>query len=157
MTIVGVPIRISDGRTCDTYAVSTPMRVSNTMPRAAQSSPAGTRGRGPVRGSTRVLTMPTVGAIEKLYRILDITREGKLTPAEFAYVRAGFFPGAAKAYEDLLKRIGKPTKATLVQRTEIGDDRIHVYELAFPTGTFIARLGLAPDGRVSVFSMGPKR
>ena len=30
------------------------------------SIPAGTSGRGPVRGSTRVLTMPTVGAIEKL-------------------------------------------------------------------------------------------
>ena len=36
------------------------------MPSAAVSIPAGTSGRGPVRGSTRVLTMPTVGAIEKL-------------------------------------------------------------------------------------------
>jgi EmrB/QacA subfamily drug resistance transporter len=60
------PIRTSDGRTCDAYAVSTPMRVSSTMPRAALTMPAGTSGRGPVRGRTRVLTIPTVGAIEKL-------------------------------------------------------------------------------------------
>jgi hypothetical protein len=36
------------------------------MPIAPSSSPAGTSGRGPVRGRTFVLTMPTVGAIEKL-------------------------------------------------------------------------------------------
>jgi CubicO group peptidase (beta-lactamase class C family) len=95
-------------------------------------------------------------ALEKLHRILDITRDGKLAPSEFAYVRAGFFPRTAKAYEDLLKRVGKPTKATLVQRQEIGDDRIYTYELAFPAGTWIARMGLAPDGRVSVFSLGRK-
>ena len=29
----------------------------------------------------------------KLGRLLDTIREGKLTPADFAYVRAGFFPG----------------------------------------------------------------
>ena len=36
------------------------------MPRAAIAMPAGISGRGPVRGSTRVLTIATVGAIEKL-------------------------------------------------------------------------------------------
>jgi hypothetical protein len=36
------------------------------MPRAAVAMPAGTSGRGPVRGSTRVLISATVGAIEKL-------------------------------------------------------------------------------------------
>lgn len=95
--------------------------------------------------------------VETLNRILDITRAGKLTPAEFAYVRAGFFPGAAKAYEQLLTRMGKPTRATLVQRQEVGDDRIYAYEVTFPAGTWIVRMGLAPDGRVSAFSMGPKR
>lgn len=95
--------------------------------------------------------------VEKLYRILDITREGKLTPAEFAYVRAGFFPGTAKAYEELLTRIGRPAKATLLQRQEVGDDRVYAWELAFPSGRFLARLGLAPDGRVSQFSMSPRR
>ena len=36
------------------------------MPRAAMAMPAGTSGRGPVRGSRRVLAIATVGAIEKL-------------------------------------------------------------------------------------------
>ena len=52
-----IPIRISDGRTCEAYAVSTPMRVSSTIPRAALSMPAGTSGRGPVCARTRVLTI----------------------------------------------------------------------------------------------------
>jgi hypothetical protein len=36
------------------------------MPSAAVTIPAGTSGRGPVRGSRRVVTIATVGAIEKL-------------------------------------------------------------------------------------------
>jgi N-acyl-D-amino-acid deacylase len=92
----------------------------------------------------------------KLHRILDTTREGKLTPAEFAYVRAGFFPGTANFYRDQLKRLGKPTRAVLLERKEIGDDRTYLYELTFGDRAYLARLGLAPDNRVSVFSLRPK-
>jgi CubicO group peptidase (beta-lactamase class C family) len=95
--------------------------------------------------------------LKKLYRVLDLTREGKLTPADFAYVRAGFFPGTARAYETLLQRIGSPSRAVLVDRTELGDDRIYTYELTIGQRTYLARLGLAPDDRVSVFSLREKR
>jgi N-acyl-D-amino-acid deacylase len=94
---------------------------------------------------------------EHLLRILDTMRTGKLTPAQFAYVRAGFFPGSAKYYEDLLKRLGRPTRTVLLQRQELGDDRIYLYELIFPSGTYLARIGLAPDDRVSSFSLREKR
>ncbi len=92
----------------------------------------------------------------KLHRILDTTRDGKLTAAEFAYVRAGFFPGAADYYRDMLRRIGKPSRTVLVERSEIGDDRTYLYELTFGDRVYLARLGLAPDDRVSAFSLRPK-
>ena len=46
------------------YAVSSPMRVSSAIPAAASSIPVGTSGRAPTRGRSRVVTIPTVGAIE---------------------------------------------------------------------------------------------
>jgi N-acyl-D-amino-acid deacylase len=98
---------------------------------------------------------PQVAA--RLHRLLDTIREGKLTPAEFAYVRAGFFPSTAKHYETLLKRLGAPSRTTLVERKELGDDRIYTYELVFSDKTYVTRLGLAPDDRVSAFSLREKR
>lgn len=92
----------------------------------------------------------------KLQRILDLTRDGTLTAAEFAYVRAGFFPGAANLYRDQLRRLGKPSRAVLVERREIGDDRTYLYELTFGDRVYYARLALAPDDRVSAFSLRPK-
>jgi N-acyl-D-amino-acid deacylase len=93
----------------------------------------------------------------KLHRLLDVMREGKLTPADFAYVRAGFFPSAANSYRERLVQLGKPTKTVLVERTEIGDDRVYLYELTFGDRTYYTRLGLAPDDRVSAFSLYEKR
>jgi N-acyl-D-amino-acid deacylase len=93
----------------------------------------------------------------KLHRLLDTIRDGKLTPADFAYVRAGFFPSAANFYSERLKRLGKPSKTILVDRKEVGDDRIYLYELTFGDRVFYTRLGLAPDERVSSFSIYEKR
>jgi N-acyl-D-amino-acid deacylase len=97
------------------------------------------------------------GVASILHRILDELRTGTLTPAEFAYVRAGFFPAAAKFYGDALKQLGTPTRTILLERREIGDDRVYLYELTFGERTYLARLGLAPDDRVSQFSMREKR
>ena len=93
----------------------------------------------------------------RLHRLLDTIRDGRLTPAEFAYVRAGFFPGTANWYAEQLKRLGKPSKTVLVERTELGDDRLYLYELTFGEKTYYTRLGLAPDDRVSSFSLREKR
>jgi hypothetical protein len=40
-----------------------------------------------------------------------------------------------------------------MQRTTLGDDRISVYDLASGARTLRVTLGLAPDGKVSAFSI----
>jgi N-acyl-D-amino-acid deacylase len=89
----------------------------------------------------------------KIGRLLDAAREGKLTPAEFAYVRAGFFPDAAKFYETQLKTLGPQQRTVLLERRELGDDRVYSYEVTFANGLRLVRVGLAPDDRVSSFSV----
>jgi CubicO group peptidase (beta-lactamase class C family) len=90
---------------------------------------------------------------DTLRRLLDATRAGTLSAAEFAYVRAGFFPDAANAYRQELETLGQPTRVQLLERRELGDDRIYLYQLVFAGGTRYVRLGLAPGDRVSAFSM----
>ena len=90
---------------------------------------------------------------QRLTQLLNTVREGKLTPADFAYVRAGFFPEAANSYRDALKKLGTPTRMQLLERSEGGDDRNYLYELTFTNGSRFLRVGLAPDNRVSSFSI----
>ena len=89
----------------------------------------------------------------RLETILAATRDGKLTPNDFAYVRAGFFPNAAKSYQQALEGTGAPDKVTLYERSALGDDRIYLYEVAYGPKVFVVRLGLAPDDKVSTFSL----
>jgi len=86
-------------------------------------------------------------------RLLDTIREGKLTPAEFAYVRAGFFPDAATFYQSQLKTLGQQQRLVLLDRRELGDDRVYTYEVVFASGSRYVRLGLAPDDKVSTFAL----
>jgi N-acyl-D-amino-acid deacylase len=92
-------------------------------------------------------------AMAKLHRILDALAAGTLTSADFAYVRAGFFPETARYYRKELERLGRPSKTVLVERREVGDDRVYLYEVTFGEGVYHARVGLAPDDRVSQFSL----
>jgi len=92
----------------------------------------------------------------RLEAVLAATRDGRLSPNDFAYVRAGYFPGAAKFYQDLLAGLGAPSAVTLFERTVLGDDRIYLYEVAYGPKAFRVRLGLAPDDRVSLFAIRPK-
>ena len=90
---------------------------------------------------------------ERARHFLVVAREGKLTPGEFAYVRAGFFPGNAKAYEEMLRSAGELRRLDLLEAWTMGDDRVHRYRASFEKGTFKVTLGLAPDGKVSAFSI----
>ncbi len=85
----------------------------------------------------------------RIARLIDDTRQGRLTPAEFAYVRAGFFPDAAKYYADMLSPLGAPQRTVLVERADLGDDRTYVYEVTFPSKTIEVHLALAPDDKIS--------
>ena len=96
-------------------------------------------------------TEPAVRA--RLEAILAATRDGKLSPNDFAYLRAGFFPGAARAYQEALAGVGSPDRITLFDRRQLGDDRIYIYEVAYGPRVFRVTLGLAPDDKVSQFSL----
>jgi hypothetical protein len=89
----------------------------------------------------------------KVRQLLDTIRAGTLSPSDFAYVRAGFFPDAPKFYQKELVKLGALNSAQLLSRRELGDDRIYLYQLTFANGTRYLRLGLAPDDRVSAFSL----
>ena len=52
-----------------------------------------------------------------------------------------------------LEKLGQPSRVQLLERRELGDDRIYLYQLTFAGGTRYVRLGLAPDDRVSAFSI----
>lgn len=112
-------------------------------PRVARGEPARIEDREPA-------------VTARVKEILVKLAEGKLTPSEFAYVRAGFFPNAATRLSTLLKPLGEPQRFDLFERTELGDDRIYQYEVTYPTRTLVLRIGLAPGDKVSQFALRPK-
>jgi CubicO group peptidase (beta-lactamase class C family) len=98
---------------------------------------------------------PTVTA--RLRGLLAAARDGRLSPAEFAYVRAGFFPDAAKRYAERLQGLGEPRRVDLLERRELGDDRVYRYEVVYDGGKrFRVQLGIAPDDKLSTLSISPR-
>ena len=88
--------------------------------------------------------------------LLAAAGEGRLRPEEFAYVRAGFFPETADAYRKLLRDLGPPRRIDLLERREVGDDRVYRYQVAYAAKTLRVTLGLAPDDKISVFAIRSK-
>jgi hypothetical protein len=89
----------------------------------------------------------------RVSQLLNTIRDGKLRPSEFAYVRAGFFPDAADYYQKQLQSLGPQQKLVLLDRRELGDDRVYTYEVTFANGVRLVHLALAPDDKVSSFSL----
>ena len=89
----------------------------------------------------------------RVTRLLAEAAAGKLSPEEFSYVRAGFFPAAANAYAERLRGAGAVTGLTLLENRELGDDRIRTYRVAFEKGTMRLRLAIAPDGKLAAFTL----
>ncbi|MEP7346629.1 MAG: serine hydrolase domain-containing protein [Gemmatimonadaceae bacterium] len=92
----------------------------------------------------------------RLDSLLRQTTDGRLSPTDFAYLRSGFFPDVAEAYKKRMLKLGAVQQVSLLQRRTLGDDRIFTYELAYPTETLIVTLGLAPDGKLSLFTIRSK-
>jgi CubicO group peptidase (beta-lactamase class C family) len=92
----------------------------------------------------------------RVRRLLSEAAAGTLKPEEFAYVRAGFFPGATKSYAELLKEVGSLKGLTLMEARELGDDRIRVYDGEFQKRTVRIRIAVAPDGKIAAFSLNPR-
>ena len=97
------------------------------------------------------------GVTVRLRGLLAAARDSRLSPAEFAYVRAGFFPDSARRYVELLKGLGEPRRVDLLERRDLGDDRVYRYEVAYDGGKALrVQLGIAPDGKVSTLSISPR-
>jgi CubicO group peptidase (beta-lactamase class C family) len=92
----------------------------------------------------------------RLASLLETARRGALSPPDFAYLRAGFFPEGAKRLQARLAKLGPAGKLVLVGREERGDDRIYTYDVAFGDRVMRYFAGLAPDGRISRFGLAEK-
>lgn len=92
----------------------------------------------------------------RLESLLAAASDEELTPDQFAYVRSGFFPDAAREYAELLRGLGRPRELRLLERRELGDDRIYRYDVLYADKTIRVRLGLAPDDKISLFDLQPK-
>ena len=110
---------------------------------------------------TPSLAVPTPSPIEdrdrnvtaRLATLLESARSGALAPADFAYVRAGFFPGGAARLRERLAVLGPVQRMLLVRRDEVGDDRVFTYEVTFGSGVMHYIVALAPDDRVARFEL----
>ena len=87
--------------------------------------------------------------------LLETASEGKLSPQDLPYVHDSF-ARLAKIYADLLRPLGKPSRLDLLDRRDLGDDRMSTYEAVYAGGTFRVTVGLAPDGRFSAFWLQPE-
>lgn len=92
----------------------------------------------------------------RIAALLEKARAGTLASADFAYVRAGFFPEGAKLYQGLLQELGPPGRLVLVERRTLGDDRLYTYRVTFGAKTFRFAVSLTPDDRLSSFRMRPE-
>lgn len=108
-----------------------------------------------------LLTTPDLAPIEgldqeldaRVRRLLAAAAAGTLAPEEFAYVRAGFFPNATRAFQDTLKDAGALKTLTLLEARQLGDDRVYTLEAVFPSRTVRVHMAVAPDGKLASFSL----
>ena len=97
-------------------------------------------------------TEPQITA--RVKQLVEQARAGQLSPADFAYVRSGFFPDAPKRYARMLEEAGTTQKLELLDRIERGDDRLYLYRVTCEKSTLSLALSIAPDDRLAQFSLG---
>jgi CubicO group peptidase (beta-lactamase class C family) len=93
---------------------------------------------------------------ERVRALLVAASQGKLAPDDLPHLHAGSFPETAKHYEDLLRPSGMLQRLDLLERRELGDDRVYTYAAVLGTRTFLVKLSLAPDDQAWLFSVRPK-
>jgi CubicO group peptidase (beta-lactamase class C family) len=89
---------------------------------------------------------------ERVRTLLGAARQGTLSPQDLPYTRASF-AAQVKHYEELLRPLQAPLRLNLVDRRDMGDDRVYTYLAAYGTGTVRVEIALAPDDRVAVLEM----
>jgi CubicO group peptidase (beta-lactamase class C family) len=89
---------------------------------------------------------------ERVRTLLEAARRGTLSPQELPYLH-GNFPEQTKHYQELLRPLAAPPRLDLVDRREMGDDRVYTYVVAYGAATLRVEIALAPGDRVSAFDM----
>ena len=92
----------------------------------------------------------------RLDSLLVQARDGRLSPTELAYVGAAYFPDAPRVFQGRLKDFGIVEHVVLVDHKRLGDDHIYTYELSNASRVLVVTMGIAPDNRISAFSVGQK-
>jgi CubicO group peptidase (beta-lactamase class C family) len=89
---------------------------------------------------------------ERLRTLLSAARQGTLSPQDLPYLR-GNFASQAKQYEEVLRPLGAPQRLDLLDRRELGDERVYTYAIAYGARTLRVQIGLAPDDQISAFDL----
>ena len=85
----------------------------------------------------------------RLVALLQRAAHGDLSRDELAWVPAGFFPRVADEYRALLRDRGAPGRLELLERRQLGDDRVYRYALDYADAKLDVTLAIAPDDKVS--------
>ncbi len=93
---------------------------------------------------------------DRLKALLAAAANGELKKDDFAYVRAGFFPEGAEGLRKTLGDLGAPTAVVPLERKDLGDDRVHTYDVDYGPKLIRVVLALAPDGKVAGLSVRPR-
>jgi CubicO group peptidase (beta-lactamase class C family) len=107
------------------------------------------------------LAQPALSSIEdrdpavtaRATALLEVARAGNLAPADFAHLRAGFFPDGARRMQEQLLALGAVQRLVLVGREDLGDDRVFTYLVTFAGGVRRYTIALAPDKLISRFAV----
>jgi hypothetical protein len=93
----------------------------------------------------------------RVKELLMAAQARRLARDDFPYGDIGrFLPIATARYQDLLQGLGQPQRLDLVDRDQLGDDRVFVYDVRFGSKTFRVKMGIALDDKVSVLEIRPK-
>jgi len=92
-------------------------------------------------------------ASTKVRALLEKTAAGNLHASDFEYFRADFFPAVAARYQKLLQDAGAPTRLELLERLELGDDRMFKYRVFVGDTAFIVKVAIAPSGLLTAFKL----
>jgi CubicO group peptidase (beta-lactamase class C family) len=95
-------------------------------------------------------------ATERLKHLLADAAAAKLSPAELAYVRNGFFPEVSGAYSKLLEGLGEPQRISIFEKLELGDDIVYQCDVEYTARKFIVRMGVAADSKISELRITPR-
>jgi hypothetical protein len=87
--------------------------------------------------------------------LLAAASAGKLPPQDLAFAQ-GEAAQQAKEFEQLLRPLGALRRLDLLDRRVLGDDRASTYAAVYADRTLRVQIALAPDDRISDFSMQPE-